>query len=346
MATSLTSVLIIYTGGTIGMAQNPVTGALEPFNGWVDLFTAFDSFSGWIAPLPDSFDGFDSFDERSASSLSLLDSLSTPFASFDSFNAFFSSDSFHDCSIPSSLFSLTTGSAAELSVDSGSARSGDPVDRFPSFIAFFFFLFINFPFFSVSATPIPLLVSFDTPFVSTEAASFFNPFIRRSGETICGFEDRLAFGGSESDSKKRKNRAERNLHRTLAAVLQTHHSDELDLDVVRQLHEQVKRRISERFLRRLRARNHLKGVIGGVYSGKQHESASLRLGLLQWNLPKHFGLLQRGLIALEITTHSLHPSKRTFRIALRWGEETRAPGRRRKCRACGPIRRRFDRKDP
>ena len=32
MATSLTSVLIIYTGGTIGMAQNPVTGALEPFN--------------------------------------------------------------------------------------------------------------------------------------------------------------------------------------------------------------------------------------------------------------------------------------------------------------------------
>ena len=32
MATSLTSVPIIYTGGTIGMAQNPVTGALEPFN--------------------------------------------------------------------------------------------------------------------------------------------------------------------------------------------------------------------------------------------------------------------------------------------------------------------------
>ncbi len=32
MSQSLTSVLIIYTGGTIGMAQNPETGALEPFN--------------------------------------------------------------------------------------------------------------------------------------------------------------------------------------------------------------------------------------------------------------------------------------------------------------------------
>lgn len=32
MSKSLTSVLLIYTGGTIGMAQNPETGALEPFN--------------------------------------------------------------------------------------------------------------------------------------------------------------------------------------------------------------------------------------------------------------------------------------------------------------------------
>lgn len=32
MTTPTTSVLIIYTGGTIGMTQNPVTGALEPFD--------------------------------------------------------------------------------------------------------------------------------------------------------------------------------------------------------------------------------------------------------------------------------------------------------------------------
>ena len=30
--TSLPSVLLIYTGGTIGMNRNPKTGALEPFN--------------------------------------------------------------------------------------------------------------------------------------------------------------------------------------------------------------------------------------------------------------------------------------------------------------------------
>ena len=32
MTTPSTSVLIIYTGGTIGMTQNPVTGSLEPFD--------------------------------------------------------------------------------------------------------------------------------------------------------------------------------------------------------------------------------------------------------------------------------------------------------------------------
>ena len=32
MSNSSTSILIIYTGGTIGMKENPETGALAPFN--------------------------------------------------------------------------------------------------------------------------------------------------------------------------------------------------------------------------------------------------------------------------------------------------------------------------
>ena len=32
MSLNITSILLIYTGGTIGMIENPETGALENFN--------------------------------------------------------------------------------------------------------------------------------------------------------------------------------------------------------------------------------------------------------------------------------------------------------------------------
>ena len=156
----------------------------------------------------------------------------------------------------------------------------------------------------------------------------------------------MVLGGSERDSKKRKNSAERNLHRTIPAVLQTHDGHELNLDVVRQLHKRVKRRIRERFSRGFPARNHLKRVIGRVNRGKQHEPASLRLGLFQWNLPKHFGVLQGGLIAVEITNNSASDAESTFRIVRRREAGSREPARRRKCRACDPIERKFDRMGP
>ena len=64
--TEKSSILLIYTGGTIGMMKNPVTGALENFN-FDQLLEYVPEIKGFIDFVRDSKRGILPADERKKS---------------------------------------------------------------------------------------------------------------------------------------------------------------------------------------------------------------------------------------------------------------------------------------